>query len=396
MTIQAPEQLVPDYQTSWQGLSVAALSKRFGDVEALRDAALSVKPGEVLALVGPSGAGKTTLCRIIAGLTDADAGSVSIDGEDISGLPPGLRRVALMFESYALYPHLTVRENILSPLRARGRNRELGSSSIGFDELLSVLEISHLVERLPVALSGGQKQRVALARALIQDPRLLMLDEPISHLDAKLRHKLRGEIRRMLSVRQHPSIWSTPDGLEALSVGDKVAVIHSGRIEQIGTPEEIFQHPASIKVARLFGDPPINIIRGELSGEAGKAAFVSASLKLELSPLLQELVQDRTRKNIYIGVNPTDIHINSNGKFSGSLYSVEAFGKNYIVTVQLSDGEIVKIKTKDPMEKSIGSEILFNISPAGLFLFDGEHGTALAPKSHLISGVFHERGPEQL
>ena len=181
--------------------------------------------GEVLALVGPSGAGKTTLCRLSPGLGGRGLGLSTRN--DITDQAASERRMALMFESYALYPHMTVRENVMSPLRARAKGRQLAEAPAAVDRLLGLLEVLHLADRHPADLSGGQKQRVALARALVQDTSVLMLDEPISHLDAKLRHKLRGEIRRMLSERGHPSVWCTPDGLEALSVGDRVAVIRA-------------------------------------------------------------------------------------------------------------------------------------------------------------------------
>ncbi len=363
-------------------LYISNLSKRFGNLTVTDDVSLAVAPGEMLALVGSSGAGKTTLCRLIAGLEQPDSGSCFIDGEDVGAKAPGERRVALMFESYALYPHLTVRENVLSPLLARGKGGQADGAAGRIDDILTLLEIAHLADRQPMALSGGQKQRVALARALVQSPKILLLDEPISHLDAKLRHKLRGEIRRLLGSRSHPTVWSTPDGLEGLSVGDRVAVLDHGRIEQVGTPEDIWLRPASIKVAKLFGDPPMNVLRGEMQEESGKTFFRRSDMSVELPQALVAAARRGTDKAVFLGLRPDALALTAKGAagaLPAQVYSNESFGKHSIVTLRVGLGDLVKIKTKEHTALSLGEDVGIRRDAAAFYLFDGKTGLAAPP-----------------
>lgn len=368
------------------GLAIRHVSKRF-HAPVLTDIDLDIGPGEVLALTGPSGAGKTTLCRILAGLERADTGALSLDGADLMAVPPGRRRVAFMFESYALYPHMTVRQNVLSPLLAAASRGAGSPSQAAIDDMLDLLEIQRLSERLPGALSGGQKQRVALARVLIQTPALILLDEPISHLDAKLRHKLRGEIRRRLSAQTAPVLWSTPDGMEALSVGDRVAVIADGKIEQVGTPEDIWLRPASLQVARLMGDPPINLLPGKLHHENGTTFFQHLSAKIVLPGALVKAATTASSDAITLGVRPNAIGLvtaDAAGALPAELYSNEPFGKHAIVTADLG-GLLLKIKTsmQDAARagERIGEPIGLSFLPEGMMLFDGATGRSL-PGAH--------------
>lgn len=363
------------------GLYLSEISKQFGSATVLDGISLSVGEGEVLALVGSSGAGKTTLCRVIAGLEQPEAGSCFIDGEDVRARAPGDRRVALMFESYALYPHLTVRENVMSPLQARAKGNLPEGANSRVDEVLTLLEIAHLDARQPVALSGGQKQRVALARALVQAPKVLLLDEPISHLDAKLRHKLRGEIRRLLGNRNHPTIWSTPDGLEGLSVGDRVAVLDQGRIEQVGTPEDIWLRPASVKVAKLFGDPPMNVLRGEMQAQGDKTFFRRSDMAIELPHTLVASAKRGAGKAVFLGLRPDGLTLSAAGTpgaTAAQVYSNESFGKHSIVTLRVEGGDLVKIKAKQHSALSLGEAVGFQYGAAAFYLFDGETGSAVS------------------
>jgi len=365
------------------GLRIAAVAKRFGTAQALAGVSLEVAPGEVVALTGPSGAGKTTLCRIVAGLEQPDAGSCAIEGRDVLALPPGRRRVAYMFESYALYPHLTVAANVASPLRApNGGNRPAAEIEAAVAAALELVGIGELHARLPAALSGGQKQRVALARTLVQDLALTMLDEPISHLDAKLRHRLRGEIRRRLSQRNSPTIWSTPDGLEALAVGDRVAVIDSGRIEQVATPETLWHRPASIRVARLLGDPPMNLIPGMLVAQHdGLAVRRPDGAQLPLPAALVAAARGMGGDGACVlGIRPEALRIGFAGAphaLPVEIYSNETFGKHAIVTTRLGD-LLVKVKTRASVPARIGETATLLLPAAGMSLFDGATGKAVS------------------
>ena len=359
-------------------LQLTGVAKTFDRSEVLHDIDVSVAPGEIVTLVGPSGAGKTTLCRIIAGLELPDGGRCLFSGADMELVPPGERRVAMMFESYALYPHMTVRDNVRSPLLARSKDGATTAQQI--EQLLTVLEIAHLADRLPAELSGGQKQRAALARALIQSPSILLLDEPISHLDAKLRHKLRGEIRQMLNKREHPTVWSTPDGLEGLSVGDRIVVLVEGRIEQIGTPEDIWLRPASVKVARLFGDPPMNVLPGQLREDQGRFTFHREETVIALPSTLAASANAIKGPGAFLGLRPGGLRLardHRDAPIAAIVYSVEPFGKYSIVTLKTEPGDLVKLKTPEPVDLKLGESVGIQCASEHLFLFDGATGLAV-------------------
>ena len=364
------------------GLQVRGISKRY-DRLVLDNIDLTVAAGELLTLTGPSGAGKTTTLRIIAGLEHQSAGTVVIGGDNVDALPPGRRRVALMFESYALYPHLTVRENALSPLQApnSGPFADAEAKRKIVDDVLALLEIGELADRLPAALSGGQKQRVALARTLVQDPSVFLFDEPISHLDAKLRHRLRGELRRRLAAHGSPAVWATPDAMEALSVGDRVAVIQSGQIEQIGTPRDLWERPQTTRVAQLVGDPPMNLIAGTLGSSSDRVHFVVGSSRIGLPPALARAVSHRNTRDVMLGVRPDALALTEEAGVEADIYANEPFGKYAIVTVALENG-LAKIKTSmtaaakagGGVGEGIGRKVKIAFPADRLMLFDTESG----------------------
>ena len=255
-------------------IEIRKLTKKFGDFVAVRDADLSVAAGEVVCLLGPSGCGKTTTLRMIAGLERATAGDVVIAGQRVNDLPPEKRDIAMVFQFYALYPALTVGQNIAMPLHHEAI-WERGEWQPASDKVADILHLRDILDRLPGQISEGEKQRVAVARAIVRDPNCFLFDEPLSRLDVELRHSMRGQIKAVLSNLSKATVIVTHDQLEALTMADRIAIMRDGLIEQVGSPHEVFAKPANVFVASFIGTPQMNLIEAQFKGYGnGKAKVV--------------------------------------------------------------------------------------------------------------------------
>jgi multiple sugar transport system ATP-binding protein len=359
-------------------LELHGLRKTFGGTRALDGVTLDVGPGEILGVTGPSGAGKSTLCRLVAGLDVPSDGDVVMDGARVTAVPAERRRVAFMFESYALYPQLTVFDNVAFPLRAPGAPRRTAADvAARVRELLRFVELDGLEGRRPGELSGGQKQRVALCRALVQEPRAWLLDEPISHLDAKLRHVLRGALRRRLIGTDTPTIWASPDAAEALAVGDRVAVLVQGRVLQVAPPADVYRHPATVEVARLVGDPPMNLLAGAITEEAGRLRFRHAAFGVPVPrELAARLPHGTGGDRVVLGLRPYQIGVDDGpGAVRGDVWVWEPLGKYGILTVRLG-ADLVKVKIANTRRWVPGDTVSLDLSAIEPVLFDGATGVA--------------------
>ena len=288
---------------SVNGLSVHNLSKRYKDDTVLDDISLNVLKGETVVLFGPSGAGKTVLLRCIAGAVDPDAGEIWIEGREVTDTPPELRGVGMAFQNFALFPHMSAFENIASPLRAQRTTRS--AIKDGVKSVARLLKIDHVLEHAPRELSNGQKQRTALARALAADPELLLLDDPLRNVDAKLRFEMRLELPRLLAGRGATVVYVTQDYKEAMALGDRIAVLENGRITQIGSAEDIYCRPASLTIAKLFGDPVINLLETELESDVRGVFTVISGHRIDL----QFVPNHAIGKPLVLGIRPEDITI---------------------------------------------------------------------------------------
>jgi multiple sugar transport system ATP-binding protein len=357
------------------GLHLDRVGKSFGDIKAIDNLSFDVNPGEVVAITGPSGAGKTTSNRLIAGLEQADSGTIFIDGRDVTDLPPQERHVSVMFESFALYPLMSVVDNIEFSLRSPTVADRYDDARISkcIDEVLELTEMGGLRDRMPHELSGGQKQRVALCRALAVEPQVYLMDEPIAHLDAKLRHKLRGELRRRLVASQVPTLWYTPDSMEALSVADRVAVLVEGRLHQFDTPEIIYTQPATIDVARLVGDPGMNLLPGSLVHINDVLHFRTESISLKLSDEIRIRLEARSKvDDVVLGIRATDIEVAENetgDTCRAEVYSFEPFGKYEILTIKF-DGSTIKAKLFKSIKSKVEDVMNIRLCPENATLFD--------------------------
>src|ERR1043166_6156963 len=265
-------------------ITLQHLNKEFDANRVLDDLSLTIDDGEFVVLLGPSGCGKTTTLRLIAGLEQTTSGDILIDGERVNDLPPQRRDLAMVFQSYALYPHMTVAENIAYPLRVRKLDRAQISEQV--QRTAAMLEITALLDRRPRELSGGERQRVALARAIVRHPRAFLMDEPLSNLDAKLRLQMRGELKRLQQTLGTTTVYVTHDQAEAMTLGNRVAVMHKGGLQQFDTPLEIYNCPANRFVAEFVGSPGMNFIEGRI--ELSQRRFVRNGLSLPLSEGLME------------------------------------------------------------------------------------------------------------
>jgi len=353
------------------------VEKAYGDVRALDRLDFAVAEGRFFVLFGPSAVGKTTTLRTIAGLVRPDRGSVRIFGADVSQAPIRGRGVAMVFQSFALYPHLTVAQNLAYPLReARVAAAEIAQR---VRETASMLKLEHRLERKPSTLSGGEQQRVALGRALIGRPRILLLDEPLTNLDAKLRHDMRAELKRLHRRFGMTVVYATPDELEALSMGEEIAVLRGGRVVQQGTPDDLYEHPANAYVAAKIGSPHMNLVEVKVRDDA--ASLDSAFGVLPAPPTRERLHPGDV---LLLGVRPADLRPAEAGRPGAPtrVQQVEPLGDVTVVSVASGD-HAIRILLPEARASVLrpGDALPIEIEPARLHLFRRHDGSAISRRS---------------
>ncbi len=329
------------------------IGKSFPGVTALDDVSFDIKDGEFFVLLGPTGAGKTTTLRAIAGLEHQDTGSILFDSEAVDDLPPSDRDVALVFQQYSLYPTMSVYDNLAFPLRSPLRRISEDEIRKKVEETTEKLRISHLLNRKTAHLSGGEMQRVSIGRAIVRSPRVFLMDEPLSNLDAKLREALRIELQHLQRTQGSTTLYVTHDQIEALTMADRIAILNEGKILQIGTPEDIYDRPASTFIAQLVGTPRINIYNA--MREDGTVSITESDLHMP-APTENELPS-----SFGIGIRPENIKPDPNGKFSGELILIEPLGAETILHIQSGKRTLLSL-VSGMTEHKIGDVIKFNIA----------------------------------
>ena len=324
-------------------IELIGVTKRFGKLTALDDVTLTIKDKEFFVLFGPAGAGKTTILNNIAGIQVPTHGMVKIGGSVVNQMDPAERNVAMVFENYALYPHMTVYDNIASPMRSPRYKKDEAYIKDAVMRVSKLMKIDMLLERLPSQLSNGQRQRVALGRALVREPNVFLLDEPLAHLDAKLRNLMRSELKEMQHNFHTTSIYVTHDFMEAMSLGDRIGIINKGRIIQIGTGDEVYYMPCNEFVAQLMGDPEINLLACDLMrcGEGYTLQWEEAARQPFELPFDEDLYgrfDKLARNNVHLGLRPQNIHYHfepTEGAIKGTVYSFETIGNKSVLIAEV-------------------------------------------------------------
>ena len=349
------------------------LTKRFpsrdkknpGDVIAVNDFDFTIPDGKLIGLLGPSGCGKSTTLNLISGLLKPSEGRILFGEDDVTDLPPELRGIGLVFQNYALYPHLTVRQNILFPLQNLKGKDKLSKEEMNkrADEAAALVQIENYMERRPGQLSGGQQQRVAIARALVKTPKVLLLDEPLSNLDARLRLQTREEIRRIQKETQVTTIFVTHDQEEAMSISDLIVVMKDGVVHQIGKPQDVYDKPVNLFVAQFLGTPQINTFKGRV--EAGKLYIGDAAI----------MDTDARDGEVYVGIRPEGFILDEEGPLECKLTRVEVMGRDISVVSTHEKSENLSIRSiieADSKNKVTGDVVRFSLKPGKVHIFDIE------------------------
>ncbi|WP_034292807.1 ABC transporter ATP-binding protein [Herbaspirillum sp. RV1423] len=353
-------------------VSIKDLTKSYdGKQNVLAGLNLDIRDGEFCVLVGPSGCGKSTLLRMLCGLEDISGGELSIGGDVVNHLPPARRGIAMVFQSYALYPHMNVYKNMAFGLKIAGSNKA------DIDERIrhaaGILKIDHLLERLPRELSGGQRQRVAIGRAIVRKPRLFLFDEPLSNLDAALRVQTRLEIAKLHKQLAATIVYVTHDQVEAMTLGDKIVVMHDGHIQQAGTPLELYQHPQNLFVAGFIGSPKMNFLTGLVSAvfEDGLRVAVAGGRQVSADVAPGDA---RIGDQVTLGLRAEHIHENATGseQFSGKVNLVEHLGEANFIYVTLSGGQDIVVRGDGNRNVGIGEEIALSAPGNAFHVFDAE------------------------
>ncbi len=360
-------------------ITLKNISKWFSDNQVIKNIDLNIKNGEFVVFVGPSGCGKSTLLRIISGLEDLDNGSISIDDVDVTDKIPYDRGISMVFQSYALYPHMSVFDNIGFSLKTSGVKNKIIEKRV--HEIAKILRLDNLLHRLPKQLSGGQRQRVAIGRAIIRKPKAFLFDEPLSNLDAKLRTQMRTEIKKLHQKLKTTIIYVTHDQVEAMTLADRIIIMKDGYIEQIGSPIEVFSKPANVFVATFIGSPPMNIFSAEIINS-------NNNIKIKLDDNLYfDCTEDQknklqNKKNIFLGIRAEDIMPIDNNtntsfwSFKRNVDIVEPLGTETQLFITINNKEIIS-RMYNPYEVNVGDELTFQVDPSKVHFFDRETEKAI-------------------
>ncbi|MCO6180545.1 ABC transporter ATP-binding protein [Ciceribacter sp. RN22] len=359
--------------------------KKFGSVEVIKGVDIDIEDGEFVVLVGPSGCGKSTLLNLVAGLETLTSGDIRIGDDVVNDIPPKDRNIAMVFQSYALYPTKSVRENITFGMQTRGIERSVQEEALG--DVSQLLHIDQLLDRKPGQLSGGQRQRVAMGRALVRNPDVFLFDEPLSNLDAKLRIEMRTEVKKLHLRLGKTIIYVTHDQIEAMTLASRIAVMDNGHIRQFGTPEEIYENPVDLFVAGFMGSPSMNIVRGRVARNGGTVIEVSdeeGTVQFPLSPAQAEKVADRLGDEVYLGMRPETIaHRGAHGAADGETFVferkvdvVEPTGPDTMLVFTLGGMEaIARVRPEEKVKP--GEFFSFEVNMAKAKLFDARSGNRL-------------------
>jgi len=339
------------------------VTKRFPTVTALDDVSFSFQRGEFFVLLGPTGAGKTTTLRIIAGLEKHDSGTVILDGQEVSTHTPAERDVAFVFQQYSLYPTMTVYDNLAFPLRSPLRNTPEDVIKVKVEEAAEKLRITQLLKRKTAQLSGGEMQRVAIGRAIVRNPRLFLMDEPLSNLDAKLRESLRVELKHLQKTQGSTTLFVTHDQVEALTMADRIAVLDKGRIAQQGTPDEIYDRPANTFVAQLVGTPRINLL---------PAARANGTVRVQGSCVAVPAPRMALPERFLLGIRPEDVRPSAGGSCSARVKLIEPLGVETILHLQDDEQTLLSLVPGMAPQK-VGDTVTFDIVKEKLHFFSEDH-----------------------
>jgi multiple sugar transport system ATP-binding protein len=353
-------------------VEIASVSKRYGDVSAVQNFNLTTKDGEFVVLVGPSGCGKTTTMRMIAGLESVTEGSIRIGGKDVVGMIPRERDVAMVFQNYALFPHMNVSGNLSFGMRLRKVPKDKIEEEVR--KAAKILNIEHLLARKPKELSGGERQRVALGRAIVRKPKVFLMDEPLSNIDAKLRVEMRAEISKLQRRLAVTTFYVTHDQVEALSMGDRVVVMLKGQIQQVGTPKELFNTPTNRFVAGFIGSPSMNFVRAGVTPEG--AVFAGDNFQLHLPRALVDAVARRGLEDVWVGIRPEHLRLHrgtattADNLIRSVVEVVEPQGSTTIMQLSVSKEIRLIAQFNEQVDRDPGTPLILSVAPESIYLFD--------------------------
>jgi sn-glycerol 3-phosphate transport system ATP-binding protein len=350
-------------------VSIRNVTKRFGKAEVIHGISCDIRDGEFIVILGPSGCGKSTLLRLIAGLEEISTGEIAIDGRVVNRLEPAARDIAMVFQNYALYPHMTVYNNMAYGLRIRRMPQAELDRRVR--DAARILELTDLLQRKPRQLSGGQRQRVAMGRCIVREPKVFLFDEPLSNLDAKLRVQMRLEIRKLHEDLRITSVYVTHDQVEAMTLGDRLVVMDNGHAVQIGSPLAVYERPATLFVAGFIGSPAMNFTAAQLDAD-GKSAVLSGGIRI---PLQAPVRAEQAGKKVILGIRPEHLELSSeqNCRFTLAVDQVELLGADTLVHGHFGDEKsTLTVRLPDVHRFEKRSQVWLSISPEKLHLFDPE------------------------